>query len=67
MLFAAESRPNIIGCWFQLAVVETWPYGMFILEDEIFMDLDRGNVKVLATEKGPSAKRGFTHLLDGRN
>ena len=59
MLFAAESRLNIIGCWFQLAVVETWPHCMFILEDEIFMDSDRCNVKVAVTKEIPVGSTGF--------
>jgi hypothetical protein len=66
MVFAAESRLNTIGRWFQLAVVEAWQHGMFILENEIFGDFDRVNVKVLATKKCPSAKQALSHLLDVR-
>lgn len=66
MLFAAESRLDIIGCWFQLAAVATWPHGMMTLEDEIFIDFNRGNVKVLATKNCPSAEQLLTNLWDGR-
>jgi len=56
----------MIGCWFQLAAVEAWQHGVFILGGEILGDFDRVNVKVVATKKYLSAKQVLTRLLGVR-